>query len=183
MMPELSLNILDVAKNSVRAGASLITISVRADKAKDTLTIVISDDGCGMTEEQVQRVTDPFFTTRSTRKVGLGVPFFKMAAELTGGSFQIRSELGVGTSTEAVFGLSSIDRMPLGDFSGTVTTLIQASPEIDFLVEYAVDENEFTLDTRQLREILGDVPLNEPEVLQYIAGFLEENMSECGEQL
>ncbi len=183
MMPELSLNILDVAKNSVRAGASLITISVRADKAKDTLAIVISDDGCGMTEEQVQRVTDPFFTTRSTRKVGLGVPFFKMAAELTGGSFQIRSELGVGTSTEAVFGLSSIDRMPLGDFSGTVTTLIQASPEIDFLVEYAVDENEFTLDTRQLREILGDVPLNEPEVLQYIAGFLEENMSECGEQL
>ncbi len=183
MMPELSLNILDVAKNSVRAGASLITISVRADKAKDTLAIVISDDGCGMTEEQVQRVTDPFFTTRSTRKVGLGVPFFKMAAELTGGSFQIRSELGVGTSTEAVFGLSSIDRMPLGDFSGTITTLIQASPEIDFLVEYAVDENEFTLDTRQLREILGDVPLNEPEVLQYIAGFLEENMSECGEQL
>lgn len=183
MMPELSLNILDVAKNSVRAGASLITISVRADKAKDTLTIVISDDGCGMTEEQVQRVTDPFFTTRSTRKVGLGVPFFKMAAELTGGSFQIRSELGVGTSTEAVFGLSSIDRMPLGDFSGTITTLIQASPEIDFLVEYAVDENEFTLDTRQLREILGDVPLNEPEILQYIAGFLEENMSECGEQL
>ena len=183
MMPELSLNILDVAKNSVRAGASLITISVRADKAKDTLAIVISDDGCGMTEEQVQRVTDPFFTTRSTRKVGLGVPFFKMAAELTGGSFQIRSELGVGTSTEAVFGLSSIDRMPLGDFSGTITTLIQASPEIDFLVEYAVDENEFTLDTRQLREILGDVPLNEPEILQYIAGFLEENMSECGEQL
>ncbi|MBO6055271.1 MAG: ATP-binding protein [Oscillospiraceae bacterium] len=183
MMPELSLNILDVAKNSVRAGASLINISVRADRAKDTLAIVISDNGCGMTEEQVQRVTDPFFTTRSTRKVGLGVPFFKMAAELTGGSFQIRSELGKGTSTEAVFGLSSIDRMPLGDFSGTITTLIQASPEIDFLVEYAVDENEFALDTRELREILGDVPLNEPEILQYIAGFLEENMSECGEQL
>ncbi|MBR6424629.1 MAG: ATP-binding protein [Oscillospiraceae bacterium] len=183
MMPELSLNILDVAKNSVTAGASLIRISVLADTGRDQLTISIADNGCGMTEEQVQKVTDPFFTTRTTRKVGLGVPFFKMAAELTGGSFRIDSKVGEGTETVAVFGLSSIDRMPLGDFAGTITTLIQSSPEIDFLVTYGVDENQFVMDTREFREILGGVSLAEPEVLAYIGSFLEENMSECGAQL
>ena len=101
MMPELSLNILDVAKNSVTAGASLITITVAADTAADTLKIAIADNGCGMTQEQVARVTDPFFTTRTTRKVGLGIPFFKMAAELTGGSFTIDSTVNVGTTTTA----------------------------------------------------------------------------------
>ena len=183
MMPELSLNILDVAKNSVRAEATLIRIAVLADTLADTLTITIADDGCGMTPEQVQRVTDPFFTTRTTRKVGLGVPFFKMAAEITGGSFSIDSTPGVDTTTTAVFGLKSIDRMPLGDFAGTITTLIQSSPDIDFLVEYGIDGEQFAMDTRQFREILGGVPLNEPEVLAYIGAFLEENMSECGEQL
>lgn len=108
MMPEISLNVLDVAQNSVRAGASLISISVRADTNQDTLTIVIEDNGCGMTKEQAARVIDPFFTTRTTRKVGLGVPFFKLAAESTGGSFSIRSEPGVGTVVTAVFILSHI---------------------------------------------------------------------------
>ena len=113
MMPELSLNILDVTQNSVTAGANLIKINISASTADDRLTISISDNGCGMTEEQVKNVTDPFFTSRTTRKVGLGIPFFKMAAELTGGSFRIESKVGEGTTTTAVFGLSSIDRMPL----------------------------------------------------------------------
>ena len=115
MMPEISLNILDVAENSTRAKASLVEITVDTDVAADTLTVVIKDDGCGMTEEQVAQVIDPFYTSRTTRKVGLGVPFFKYAAESTGGSFFIRSQVGVGTVVTAVFVLSHIDRMPLGD--------------------------------------------------------------------
>ena len=108
MMTEISLNVLDVSENSTRAGASLVTILVTADTVHDKLTIVIADDGCGMTEEQVAHVTDPFFTTRTTRKVGLGIPFFKYAAESTGGSFHIESEPGKGTTVTAVFGLSLI---------------------------------------------------------------------------
>ena len=183
MMPELSLNILDVAKNSVTAGASEITITVAADSSADTLTIAIRDNGCGMTEEQVRRVTDPFYTTRTTRKVGLGVPFFKMAAELTGGSFRIESQPGAGTETRAVFGLKHIDRMPLGDLASTMTTLIQASPEIDFTLDYRVDGQGFTMRTQEFREILGEVSLAEPEVLDYIGGFIRENMAACGPAL
>lgn len=183
MMPELSLNILDVAKNSVTAGASLITITVCADTAADTLRIAIADNGCGMSEEQVARVTDPFFTTRTTRKVGLGIPFFKMAAELTGGSFRIESTLNVGTTTTAIFGLRHIDRMPMGDLPGTMSTLIQASPEIDFVLDYSADGSAFTMDTREFRQILGDLPLNAPEILSYIEGFLSENIAECGVEL
>ena len=178
MMPELSMSIQDSAENSVRAKASLIGISVAADRAADTLTVVITDDGCGMTPEQAARVEDPFFTTRTTRKVGLGVPFFKQAALGTGGSFHIRSEVGKGTEVTAVFRLDSIDRMPMGDLCGTLHTLITFHPDTDFLCEYRVDGRGFTLDTRQFREILGGVPLNEPEVSQYIREYLEENIRE-----
>ena len=179
MMPELSLNILDVTQNSVTAGANLIKINISASTADDRLTISISDNGCGMTEEQVKNVTDPFFTSRTTRKVGLGIPFFKMAAELTGGSFRIESKVGEGTTTTAVFGLSSIDRMPLGDLPGTMTALIGPSPEIDFVLTMDFDGKGFVMDTRQFREILGGISLSEPEVLTYIRGYLKENMAEC----
>ena len=136
MMPEISLNILDVAENSVRAGADLIRITVSAKPEDDTLTVVIADDGCGMTKEQELQVTDPFYTTRTTRRVGLGVPFFKQAAEGTGGSFRIESEKGKGTTVTAVFGLSHIDRMPLGDISSTIHTLIVFNEKTDFVYTY-----------------------------------------------
>ena len=180
MMPEISLNILDVAQNSVTAGASLIEIDVLADTAADRLETSIRDNGCGMTAEQVAHVTDPFYTTRTTRKVGLGVPFFKMAAEITGGTFRIESEKGVGTKTTAVFVLSSIDRMPLGDLAATMTSLIGPSPEIDFLLRYRRDDRSFEMDTRQFREVLGGVSLAEPEVLAYIGDYIREGISECG---
>lgn len=178
MMTEISLNILDVAQNSVRANASLIRIEVVADKKADTLTVIIDDDGCGMTPEQVEKVVDPFFTTRTTRKVGLGIPFFKQAAESTGGSFEIKSEQGVGTTVKAVFGLSHIDRMPLGDMTSTMQTLITMNTGIDFIYTYKIDDAQFTLDTRSFREILGDVPLNTPEVTAYLKEFLDENQFE-----
>jgi len=183
MMTEISLNILDVAENSTRANASLVTLIVAASTAEDTLKVVIADDGCGMTEEQVQKVTDPFFTTRTTRKVGLGVPFFKQAAESTGGSFDIVSEPGVGTTVTAVFGLSNIDRMPLGDISSTVHNLIIYHPETDFFFRYSVDGREFTLDTREMKEILGGVPLDEPEVSAYIKEYLVENKKETDKEV
>lgn len=113
-MRELSLNILDIAQNSISAGASLITIEVSEDTREHLLSLTVSDNGCGMDEETLRNVCDPFFTTRTTRKVGMGIPLFRLAAEQTGGSFEITSEKGVGTSTKAVFHSDSIDFTPLG---------------------------------------------------------------------
>lgn len=177
-MTEISLNVLDVAENSTRAGASLVEITVNADISKDLLTIIIKDNGCGMTKEQVKNVTDPFFTTRTTRKVGLGIPFFKYAAESTGGTFQIESEPGKGTTVTAVFTLSHIDRMPLGDITSTIHTLIVYHPDVDFLYTYMYNDKEFVLDTREFREILKGVPFHVPEVSSYILEYLTENKLE-----
>lgn len=179
MMPEISLNILDVAENSVRADASLIEITVSVQPKDDTLTVIIRDDGCGMTPEQVSSVQDPFFTTRTTRKVGLGVPFFKQAAESTDGSFQIISEKGKGTTVKAVFGLSHIDRMPLGDISSTIQTLIVFNEHIDFRYTYEYGQDSFVLDTREMREMLGeDISFQEAEVSAFIKEYLETNKLE-----
>ena len=177
-MTEISLNVLDIANNSIRAEASLIEIIIQIQRDLDKLTIIIADNGCGMTKAQIEKVEDPFFTTRTTRKVGLGVPFFKMAAESTGGSFRIESTPGVGTTVTAVFGLSHIDRMPLGDINSTMHTLITLNTQIDFLYHYIFDDKEFTLDTREFRQILTDVPLNSPEVSAYIKEYLQENQLE-----
>ncbi len=178
MLPEISLNILDVAQNSIAAGALLTEISVFIDTLKDRLTVIINDNGCGMNEEQVKSVIDPFYTTRKTRKIGLGVPFFKMAAENTGGCFNIKSEVGKGTKVTAVFGLSHIDRMPLGDMTFTIHSLITLNSDIDFLYSYTVDDKGYTLDTREFRQILGNAPLNSPEVSDFIKQYLEENTAE-----
>ena len=168
------MNVLDIVQNSISAGASLIGIEVAEDTEKDRLAIVIEDNGRGMTEEQVRAVTDPFYTTRTTRRVGLGVPFFKMAAEMTGGGLRIESQPGKGTRLTAEFVLSSIDCMPLGDMNGTTKTLIQMNPNLDFVFRRKKNAEIHTLDTRELREILGDVPLNDPEVMEWITGNLEE---------
>ena len=177
-MPEISLNILDVAENSTRAHASLVMITVDADPEHDRLTVSIKDDGCGMDKGQLSKVTDPFFTSRTTRKVGLGIPFFRYAAESTGGSFSIESRPGIGTEVTAVFVLSHIDRMPLGDISSTIHTLIVYHPKTDFLYCYRYGDREFSLDTREFHKILGDVPLDTPEVSSYILEYLQENKLE-----
>ena len=167
-MRELSLNVMDIVQNSVRAGASLITVQVAESKKHDTLTITITDNGCGMSAEQVKSVIDPFFTTRTTRKVGLGVPLFKMEAEMTGGSFQIDSEEGKGTKVTAVFRPSHVDMIPLGDIASVI------NPELDFLFTHSVEEKEITLDTRTLREQLEGVPFTEPAVSAWIREYLAE---------
>lgn len=178
MMQELSMNILDIAENSVRAGATLVRITVDEQPSQDLLTVTISDNGCGMTDEQLKRVSDPFFTTRSTREIGLGIPFFQMAAELTGGKFDISSTPGIGTIVKAVFVLSSIDRMPLGNINETIFTLIHCNPDIDFIYTRRIGSGEMQLNTRSFREILKDIPLNDPKVSQFIHEFLDENTHE-----
>ena len=178
-MRELSLNILDIAQNSISAGASLITIEVNENTVEKTLLIGIYDNGCGMSEEQVKSVIDPFFTTRTTRKVGMGIPLFKMAAEQTGGSLEIKSELGVGTEIQANFKTDSVDFTPLGDVASTIQMLITMNTDRDFVYNLKVNENEFVCDTRELKAILGDVPLDTYEVSQWILEFIKENTEVC----
>lgn len=175
-MRELSLNILDIAKNSTKAEASLITIEVDISKKEDFIEITISDDGKGMSEELLKRVASPFSTTRTTRKVGMGIPLFKEACEVTGGSFEITSKLGIGTTTKGNFVLSSIDRMPLGDLASTVTSLIMGDPQIDFNLKLKSDKSEFNFDTREVKEMLEESDLSSPEVIMYLNDYLKENI-------
>ena len=177
-MKELSLNVLDVAENSVRANATLVEIEVLENTPRDLMTIRMADDGKGMDEEFLAQVTDPFTTTRTTRKVGMGIPLFKEAAEATGGTFQIKSQGGKGTEVYATFTYSHIDRMPLGDMAGTVSTLVQCNPDIDFLYRHTFNDKSFTFDTREIRETLDGVPLSEPDVVFWVKGFLEENINQ-----
>ena len=174
-MRELSLNVLDIAQNSIAAAATQIQMEVVERTDAHTLTIGIYDNGCGMTDEQVKSVLDPFYTTRTTRKVGMGVPLFKMAAEQTGGTLTVSSKVGIGTNINAVFHTDSVDFTPLGDMASTVTTLVSMNTEIQFLYRHKVDKKEFVFDTAEIREILGDVPLSEPAVMQWMREFIEEN--------
>lgn len=177
-MKELSLNVLDIAMNSVKARASLVKIEILEDT--ETLSIIISDNGCGMKKDFLKGVTNPFCTTRTTRKVGMGIPLLKLQAEQTGGSFSITSRHeseypdSHGTKTEALFYKNHIDMTPLGDIVESIITLIQGNPDIDFLFVHKMNETEINLDTRQMREVLGDIPLNSVEVLGWAAETLHE---------
>ena len=177
-MKELSLNILDIAENSVKAGATLTEITITENE--ETLTVSIKDNGCGMSPEILNTVTNPFYTTRTTRKVGLGIPLFKMSAEQTGGTLSITSkqadekDSSHGTLLIATYYKNHLDFTPLGDVISTVTTLIQGHAEIDFLYIHKRKDKEVRLDTRELRAVLSPVPLNTYEVLLWI----EENLKE-----
>lgn len=180
-MEELSLHILDIAKNSVKAGAKLIEIAVDENRAENLLSIDIADDGCGMSREFLKTVKDPFSTTRTTRKVGMGIPLFEAAALQCGGGLDIESEQGIGTKVHAYFEYDHIDRAPLGDMAGTVTTLISGSPETDFLYRYTADGKTFELDTREIRKVLDGVAADTPEVLVWLGEYVREGMKEVNE--
>ena len=178
-MKEISLNILDIAENSVKAGASLTEIYV--DEDGDTLTLTIKDDGHGMDEETLKSVTDPFYTTRKTRKVGLGVPLLKLACEQTGGSFSVTSSTDStahGTTVTAVFNKNHIDFTPLGDVIASIVTLIQGHPYTDFLFRHGIEDAVVALDTREIREVLEDVPLDTYEVITWIRDNLIDQYDE-----
>ncbi len=176
-MFELALHILDLVQNSVAAGAKLVTITVILDTASDELTISIEDDGCGMDEALLRRVESPFETTRTTRKVGLGIPMFKQCALMCGGTFRLSSEKGRGTLLTATFRASHVDLPPLGDLKGTVLTLVAGNPETpDFVLSYRVDGRAFAFDTRPIREALGGMPLAGAEVNAWLSEYLDEGI-------
>ena len=181
-MKELSLNILDIAENSVRAGAT--TVRIEIEETDTTLTFTVSDDGCGMKPDFLAKVTDPFATTRKTRKVGLGIPFLKMAAEMTGGYFDIKSKSEEdcedhGTQTTAMFHKDSIDYIPLGNIVETVCTLIHGADNIDYEFTHRMPGGTVQINTRDMREMLGDdIPLSSLEVIDWLRGYLTEAYKE-----
>ena len=175
-MKEISLNILDIVENSVKAKAKNILVSLKEEG--DKLTLTVSDDGCGMKEDFLKSVIDPFCTSRTTRKVGMGISLFEAAAIQCGGGLEITSKLGKGTTVKVDFELNSIDRAPLGDMAGTMTALISGSPEIDFVYSHNKNGQEFILDTKEIREILGGVPLDNPDVVSWIDGFINDGLNE-----
>lgn len=175
-MRELSLNVLDIVQNSISAKSTIVNIEVNFyDKNK--MRISITDDGCGMNQEQVMKVIDPFYTTRKTRKVGLGIPLFKMAAELTGGNLVIRSLPEKGTHISAEFVTDSIDMTPLGDMNSTILLLVRCNPDVDFVYSLTKDNDKREFNTKEIREILGEVPLDHPDVLEWIDGYLKEQFA------
>lgn len=172
-MKELSLHILDIAQNSISAGCRRLALSLV--DAEGELTLTIADDGRGMTPEFLSAVTDPFTTTRTTRRVGLGLPLLRLAAEQTGGSLQIQSEVGKGTTVRAVFRSDNIDCPPLGDMAGTVSLLSQGAPDIEIRYTHALNGASFTFDTREVRAVLGpEVSLGAPEVAVWMKEYIAE---------
>ena len=178
MMRELADNIMDIAQNSISAGASLTEVHIRVSHPDDRITFVFKDDGCGMSEEMVQTVMEPFTTSRKTRKVGLGLPLLKQTAEMTGGEISITSAVGVGTEVTASFGLGHIDRPPMGDVAGAWFSLVVMNPETDFLFTYDYDGQAFTFDTRIVRETVAPIPLNQMEVSAWIKECLTTEINE-----
>lgn len=176
-MEELTLHLLDLIQNSVKAGASLIEIII-TEKA-GLLTIELNDNGCGMSEEFLQRVESPFTTTRTTRKVGLGIPLFKQAALMAGGDFGIISRQGEGTRIKASFEINNIDRAPMGDLAGTILGQVLSTPVTpDYRLLYAVEDASFEFDTREIRRQLEGVPLDAPDVIAWMKDYLEEGIRE-----
>lgn len=172
-MKELSLNVLDIAENSIEAGASLIKIAITIKG--DLMSIVIEDNGRGMSEEELRVVDSPFFTTRSTRKVGMGVPLFKRVAENTGGNFSISSTKGLGTKVFAEFKLNSEDRLPLGDISATMCALL-SEPEIEYEFSYSIDDQSYEFKTVEYKRERGYDRLDLPETLLLIREEIKMNI-------
>ena len=178
-MRELSLHLLDIAENSISAGASRIVISVREDLIEDELWLEVADNGKGMTSESVAKVLDPFVTSRTTRKVGLGIPLLKQAAEACNGFLSIESELGKGTKLTAKFQHSNIDRMPLGNLEDTIITLILGTPDVNWVFNYQYNDQVFEFDDSEFKEALGELPLSDFRVIEFLSNTITEGVKEA----
>lgn len=177
-MLELSLHVLDIVNNSVKANATTIEIIIDERIKENILSVIVRDNGCGMDEDFLKTVTDPFKTTRTTRKVGMGISLFQAAAETTGGNLSISSQKNVGTEVIATFTYDHIDRQPMGDMASTLQTLVSSNEDINFIYKHTKNEKEFLFDTAQIKEILGDVSLNNPEILVWIRDYIKEGLQE-----
>lgn len=176
MMKEISLHVLDIIQNSLAAGATLIEIELCVRHAEDRMTLSISDNGCGMTPEFQRQVLDPFVTTRTTRKVGLGIPMFMAGAQAAGGTFCMQSAPGEGTRIEASYQISHWDRPPLGNIAETLYASILCNEMVDFVFAYTVDDKSFRLDTREIKAVLEGAPLNAPAVSAWLREYLFEGI-------
>ena len=180
-MRELALHVLDILQNTVEAGATRATLTILEDVPADWLTITVADNGRGMDAATVARVTNPFYTTRTTRHVGLGLPLYAMAAEQAGGRLHITSAPGIGTTVRAEFQLSHPDRQPLGDMAGTLLAFLLSERTPELRYEHRRhqgsapgDDLSFEFDTADIRAELGDVPFSHPAVVHWLAEYLEE---------
>ncbi|UCH78008.1 MAG: ATP-binding protein [Candidatus Coatesbacteria bacterium] len=180
-MEDLSLHLLDIAMNSIRAGATAISLEIVEDREANLLTFAIRDNGCGMTEDQLSRLHDPFFTTRKTRRVGLGLPLLKQAAEQAGGGLTVTSAPGEGTTVEAQFGLDHIDRPPLGDVAATVWSLIVTNPRVEFEYRHARDDAAFEVKTAELKVKLATSSLGQPRLAKALKKYLADNEGRLAE--
>jgi hypothetical protein len=176
LLRELSLHILDIAENSVQANAKNIEVSVEENISNDKLRMTIKDDGKGMNTEQLAQVMDPFFTSRTTRKVGLGIPFLKEAAEATNGYLKIESTKGIGTTLDVEFQRNHIDRMPLGDLESSYLNLLVGYPHVHWILRYKNDKKEFLLDDQIIKKELAGIPLSDPLILAYLRDLITKGI-------
>jgi anti-sigma regulatory factor (Ser/Thr protein kinase) len=176
-MKELSLHILDIVQNSIRAGATSIKIIVAENLPKNSYEISIRDNGCGMDNQTLTQITDPFFTT-GKKKTGLGIPLFKQHAEAAGGSLTIKSEKEKGTTVEAIFEHNHIDRQPMGDIAGTIIGLIRSSPEIEFIYRHSFNNKHFTINTNEIKNELKEININNLEIISFLTDMINENIEE-----
>ncbi|MDH4027716.1 MAG: ATP-binding protein [Nitrospirota bacterium] len=167
-MEDISLHILDIAENCITAQAGRVEIKIAEDTRANLLTVEVNDNGRGMDRELLEHACDPFYTTRTTRRVGLGIPLLAQSARESSGDISVRSEQGKGTWIKATFQYDHIDRRPLGDICQTLIILIMSNPDIDFLYEHRRNDDTYTLDTAELKKELEGVPVNSPEVINFI---------------
>ena len=175
-MKELSLHIMDLVQNSIRAEASLIEIIVTELPGRNLLEIQIKDNGSGMPLEIVEKVTDPFYTSRKTRNVGLGIPLFKQMVEHCNGNLTINSEEGVGTRLISDLELNHIDRQPMGDIAGVIVLLLVANPSIRFIYSHQTETGKYIFDTFEIKNILGNSPISDTGILNFMKEMIRENL-------
>ena len=179
-MLELSMHILDIVQNSLAAGATRVEVRIRENVPEDLFTIEVTDNGRGISPGTLTKVTDPFFTSRKTREVGLGLPLLKEAAERCEGGLEVRSEEGRGTAVIATFRLDHFDRAPLGDMGETMAVLIAANPGVEFLYEHRVNGKSYLLETREMKEVLGPVGIDDPAVMNFVRQDVQQGLKKIG---
>ena len=177
-MKEISLHILDIIQNSVRAEATEISIIIIEDTLRNFLTITIDDNGKGMSEELTQGIKNPFVTSRTLRKVGLGIPLLNQLCEECEGGLVVESTLGKGTRLVATMQYDHIDRLPIGDMPSTITTLILAKPEIEYIYKHIYNSNEFLFDTKEIKKLLEGAPIWDLNIIKWLGNYLQENIEE-----
>jgi hypothetical protein len=178
-MKDLALHILDISQNALAAGASLVEISLENSSSPDTLLLRITDNGRGIPQAMLASVTDPYTTSRTTRKVGMGLPLLRQNAEQCGGAVRVESTEGKGTTVTATFQASHIDLPPPGDLPGVIYLLMVANPQIDFRYQRIINQNTIVFDTREIREALEDLPLDHPEIRKHLKSLLEAQHDEA----